>query len=53
MRKELRHWSLEASARDIEEQIKQIHEDLDPRKAGKMIIGSVRGTAPGAMLSRT
>jgi hypothetical protein len=40
---------LKACAKDVEEKIKRIHEDPAPLEAGKLTIGSVRGTAPGAM----
>ena len=37
---------LKAYAKDIEEQIKQIHEDLEPLEAGKMTIGEREGNDP-------
>jgi hypothetical protein len=40
---------LKACAKDVEEKIQRIHEDPAPLEAGKLTIGSVRGTAPGAM----
>jgi hypothetical protein len=37
---------LKAYAKDVEEQISQIHEDLAPLEAGKMMIGEREGNGP-------
>lgn len=37
---------LKAYAKDVEEQITQIHDDLAPLEAGKMTIGEREGNGP-------
>jgi hypothetical protein len=51
MRNDLRHCShapvdLNAYAKDVEEEIKQIRDDLMPLEAGKMTIGEREGNGP-------
>jgi hypothetical protein len=40
---------LEPYAKDVEEQARQIRDDLEPLEEGKMTIGEREGNGPGAM----